>query len=213
MKINQALLDEVMRIKVNVLQHRENKKLKSIMVTSANREEGTSTLASNLAITLGFGGKTRVLLIDANHRNAKLHDWFDQSQKNGFSDFLKGKTELNDIIKQTSFDNVKLITTGILPPGADTLNVLSGISQNTKEAIEKDFDWVIYDSPPVNSYPDTLLMTPLCDGVIIVIFAERTRRAAVQKVKDSLESINANILGGVLNGRKYAVPRFIYKRL
>ncbi len=60
MKINQALLDEVTRIKINVLHKRDNDNLKSIMVTSANHGEGTSTLASYLAMALGVpGGKKR----------------------------------------------------------------------------------------------------------------------------------------------------------
>ena len=213
MKKNQALLDEVTRIKINVLQKHDNNNLKSIIVTSANRGEGTSTLAFNLALSLGVVKETRVLLIDANLRHPNLHEWFDQKQGNGFSDFLKDKISLAEIIKETSLDNVKLITAGVLSSENNNLDVLSGITLKTKEALEKDFDWVIYDSPPVNSYSDTLLMAPLSDGIILVIFAERTRRVAVQKAKESLESINANILGGVLNGRRYAVPGFIYKRL
>ena len=213
MKINQALLDEVTRIKINVLQKRDNNNLKSIIVTSANHGEGTSTLAFNLALSLGLVKETRVLLIDANLRQPNLHEWFDQKQENGFSDFLKDEISLAEIIKETSLDNVKLITAGVIASENNNLDVLSGITLKTKETLEKNFDWIIYDSPPVNIYPDTLLMTPLSDGIILVIFAERTRRVAVQKAKESLESINANILGGVLNGRRYAVPGFIYKRL
>ncbi len=213
MKINQALLDEVTRIKINVLHKRDNDNLKSIMVTSANHGEGTSTLASYLAMALGSGGKKKVLLIDANTRKAKLHEWFNQKKENGFSDYLKNNIGLSKIIKETSVSNIKLITAGNLSQEENIIDILSGITQEIKEALEMDFDWVIYDSPPVNYYPDTLLTALLADGIILVIFAERTRQAAVQKVKESLESINKKILGGVLNGRRYAVPGFIYKRL
>lgn len=212
MKINQALLDEVTRIKVNILQKRENN-IKSILVTSANRGEGTSTVAANLALSIGLGEKSKVLLIDANVRKPTLHVWFDREQQHGFIDLLTGKKSLNEVIKETPFATIKLITAGFFPPGENKLDVLSDIAHKTKETLEKDFDWVIYDSPPVNIFPDTLLISPLADGILIVMLAEKTRRAAVQKVKESLESINANILGGVLNGRRYVVPKFIYKRL
>jgi len=178
MKINQALLDEVTRIKVNIMRRRDSQ-VKSIMIAAANKGEGTSTLAANLALSIGLAEKARVLLIDAN---------------------LRHQSERCDELH-------------VLDPGENKLDVLSGIPQEIKERLEKDFDWVIYDTAPVSSYPDTLLVSPLADGIVLVIMAEKTRRAAVQKVKESFESINAKILGGVLNGRRYVVPKFIYKRL
>ncbi|MBW2051419.1 MAG: CpsD/CapB family tyrosine-protein kinase [Deltaproteobacteria bacterium] len=212
MKANQALLEEVMRIKVNLLQTGMNSRLKSIMITSASSGEGTSTVAYHLGLSFALGGKSRVLVVDANIRNPSMHILFEREQKNGFFDFLDGKIELSESIKDTSFQNVKVMTTGQQRYG-DVLGVFADISRDVKDSIEKDFDWVIYDTSPVNRYPDTLVMTHLSDGIILVISAEKIRRAAVQKAKESLESIDAKILGGVLNGRKYVVPRFIYKRL
>jgi capsular exopolysaccharide synthesis family protein len=212
MKINQALLDEVTRIKVNIMRRRDSQ-VKSIMIAAANKGEGTSTLAANLALSIGLAEKARVLLIDANLRQPTQHVWFGREQQNGLIDLVTGKMGLAEVVKETPFANIKLITAGFFPPGENKLDVLSGIPQEIKERLEKDFDWVIYDTAPVSSYPDTLLVSPLADGIVLVIMAEKTRRAAVQKVKESFESINAKILGGVLNGRRYVVPKFIYKRL
>ena len=212
MKINQALLDEVTRIKVNIMRKRDSH-VKSIMIAAANKGEGTSTVAANLALSIGLAEKARVLLVDANLRQPTLHLWFGREQQNGLIDLVTGKKDLSDVIKETPFANIKLITAGFFPPGENKLDVLSGIPQEIKERLEKDFDWVIYDTAPVSRYPDTLLISPLADGIVLVIMAESTRRAAVQKVKESFQSINAKILGGVLNGRRYVVPKFIYKRL
>lgn len=212
MKINQALLDEVTRIKVNIMRRRDSQ-VKSIMIAAANKGEGTSTVAANLALSIGLAEKARVLLIDANLRQPTQHVWFGREQQNGLIDLVTGKMGLAEVVKETPFANIKLITAGFFPPGENKLDVLSGIPQEIKERLEKDFDWVIYDTAPVSSYPDTLLISPLADGIVLVIMAEKTRRAAVQKVKESFESINAKILGGVLNGRRYVVPKFIYKRL
>ena len=212
MKINQALLDEVTRIKVNIMRKRDSN-VKSIMIAAANKGEGTSTVAANLALSIGLAENTRVLLVDANLRQPTLHVWFGREQQNGLIDLMTGKKDLAEVVKETPFANIKLITAGFFPPGENKLDVLSVISQGIKERLEKDFDWIIYDTTPVNSYPDTLLISPLADGIVLVIMAESTRRAAVQKVKENFESINAKILGGVLNGRRYVVPKFIYKRL
>ena len=88
MKINQALLEEALRIKVNVLRTRINNPMKSIMVTSANHGEGTSTLVVNLAFAFALGDKSRVLLVDANIRRPSLHKLFELERRNGFLDFI-----------------------------------------------------------------------------------------------------------------------------
>ena len=212
MKINQALLEEVIRVKVNVLQTGAHNGLKSLVVTSANHGEGTSNLVAHLAFAFALGGKSRILLIDANIRRPSLHALFGHKLENGFYDLVSGNTDLAESIKDTPYPNIKIMTAG-QPLHDDGLAVLSTISHDTKSSIEKDFDWVLYDTAPVNCYPDTLVVTALSDGVILVILAEKTRRAAVYKAKESLESINARIIGAVLNGRRYVVPRFIYKRL
>jgi len=212
MEINHALLDEVTRIKVNILQKRDHY-LKSVMVTSAAGKDGVSTVAAYLALSIGLGEKANVLLVDANVRHPALHAWFDREQQNGLIDLIIGTKAKEEIIKDTAFNRVKLITAGFFPPGENKLDVLSNIKPETKATLEEGFDWVIYDASAVNNYPDTLMLSSLADGIILVVLAENTRRAAVQKAKDSLKSINANILGGVLNGRRYVVPKFIYKRL
>lgn len=213
MKANQALLNEMARIKANLLQNAHKNNSRSIFITCANNGEGASTVASNLAVSLALGDTNRVLLVDGNIHKPTLHQCFGHHRENGFSDFLQEKTSLADLIKPTTFRNMSLLTAGKPLSRTRSLEILSNIGLDRKKEMEKNFDWVIYDTPPVNTYPDTLLMAPLSDGVILVIFAEKTRPSVVQKAKVSLESINANILGGILNGRKHAVPDFIYKRL
>ena len=212
MKINQILLEEVLRIKVNILQRRNRGPLKSILVTSANHGEGTSTLAIHLAFAFAVGGSARVLLVDANIRRPSLHTRFGLERETGFVELINGKIDLGASIKQLPSSNIKVMTAGQTIDDTP-IAAFHAISQEAKHFIERDFDWVLYDAAPVNGYPDTLMETKLADGVILVIQAEKTRLVAVRTAKESLESVEANILGGALNGRKYFIPEFIYRRL
>ena len=81
--------------------------------------------------------KKRILLIDANLRKANLHVWFEQKQENGFVDFLKGEISLGEIIKETSFNNIKLITAGKVSQKGDYLDILSNITRGTQKELEK----------------------------------------------------------------------------
>lgn len=212
MKINQALLEEVLRIKVNIALAGKTGPLKSIVVTSANHGEGTSSVVTYLAFAFALGNTSRVLLVDANIRRPSLHTLFKVERESGFLDFITHKSDLAQCIKKTTFSNIMLMTSGqALDYRLRTL--FSAIPQNAKESIEKNFDWVLYDTAPVNVYPDTLIEAKLADGIILVVRAEKTRQAAVKSAKESLESIEAHILGGVLNGRRHFIPEFIYERL
>jgi len=211
MKVNQSLLEETLRIKVNLAQTRIGKPLKSIMVTGANHGEGTSVLAANLAFAFALSDKSRVLLVDANVRQPSLHVLFGLERENGFLDFISGEIELIAGIKETHFPNIKVMTAG-RPPDDNSLTAFTAISQDTKGSIEKDFDWVLYDTAPVNCCPDTLMAATLADGVILAIQAEKTRWPVVNKAKETLEAIGVHILGGVLTRRKHIVPGIIYKR-
>ena len=211
MRINQALLEEALRIKVNVLRTRTNYPMKSIMVTSANHGEGTSTVVTNLAFAFSSGGKSQVLIVDANIRRPRLHRVFSVERENGFLDFISGKIDLSQGIKITSIPNLKVMTAGQQADNND-IAAFSAISKDMKNLIERDFDWVIYDTAPVNYYPDTLMATALADGIVLVIQAEKTRWPAVSKAIETLQAVGAHIAGGVLNRRKHIVPALIYKR-
>ncbi|MFH1025707.1 MAG: CpsD/CapB family tyrosine-protein kinase [Nitrospirota bacterium] len=211
MDINQALLEETLRIKVNILQMGAGNPIKSMIVTGANHGEGVSTVAANLAYAFALGDTSRVLLIDANARQPNLHVLFDLSCENGFLDVISSKIELTTGIKKTSFPNINVITAGQLLKN-NSLTAFNAISQDIKKSIEKDFDWVIYDTAPINSSPETLMTVTLADSVILVILAEKTRWQSVKKAKESLESVGANILGAVLNSQKNYIPRVLYER-
>ena len=198
MKINQALIEDALRLKLSMSRSLAAYRAKSIMVTSSGHKEGSTCLAINLALAFALNGNSEILLVDANLRSPRLHDLFQLKRDHGFLDYMTGNAQLYEAIKETQFSNIKVMTTG---QSADDYVVkpLAGISQTMKASLEKDFEWVIYDTAPVNHYPDTPMLTRLVDGIVLVIRVEKTRNRDVKKAKKTLEVMNARILGGVLN--------------
>ena len=95
------------------------------------------------------------------------------------------------------------------PPHLQTVSALQGVVT----ALQSQFDWVILDGPPVTTYPDALSLAVVADGTILVLRAERTRSEVAERAMKVLNEAGVTLLGGVLNGRRYHIPEFIYRRL
>lgn len=212
MELVDTLVEEMLGIKMRILQAKSDMPLKSLIITSANRGEGASSVASSLAIALARDDQRRVLLVDANVRQPSLHTLFTLPRETGFIDFISGKAAFEKVVKGTSHPHLKVITSGV-PPEENTFAAYSSISGEIKKSVEENFDWIVYDSAPVDSSPDTLMTVTLADGVLLVVQAEKTRWQSIKKAKGNLESMGANILGIILNRHKLIIPRFIYDRL
>ena len=75
------------------------------------------------------------------------------------------------------------------------------------------YDWIIIDSPPATSYPDVATIAAASGGAILVIEAENTRQEVVEEAKRVLDVAGVDLLGAVLNRRRFHIPEFLYRRL
>ena len=205
-------LEECERLKNNILSINSEGTIKTIMLVSSVIGEGCSTVASNLALSLAKHRTLKTVLIDGNLRCPTLHKHFELENMFGFYDLILGKKGAEGVLKRTKWPNLLVITSG------ETKNYPNEFiePQGLKDFILKlkqEFNYLIFDSAPITTYPDSLILASQMDGIILVVQAERMRWEAVQKVKEQLELIHANILGVVLNKKKYVIPEFIYKCL
>lgn len=115
-------------------------------------------------------------------------------------------------LRDTRRESLKLITCGQAPANPTWL-LGSQRMEGLIETLRQRFDYVILDSAPVVSYPDSVALNRYMDGVILVVRAGKTRWEVVQKGQASMEKAGANILGVVLNRRKFAIPKAVYDRL
>jgi non-specific protein-tyrosine kinase len=169
-----------------------------VLVTSATPQEGKSTTAANLAITMAFAGK-RVILVDADLRRPSLHRTFDVSNQIGLTSLLLDPSLAAEAVLQaTPALGLRLLPSGPLPPNpADLLG--SELMKGRLEEIKRSADVVIFDSPPVLAMADAAIIGSLCSGVILVVDAGCTRSQVVRRAKEALDQLNVKILGVVLN--------------
>jgi succinoglycan biosynthesis transport protein ExoP len=184
--------------------------VKSFAVTSSLEDEGKTTTAVNLAITMAQMDKM-VLLVDADLRKPKVHSVFGIDNDVGLSSFL-ARQIVRDLIKASPIHNLKIITSGPLPPNPSEL-LGSKRMKEFLDAVNEKFDIVVLDTAPVITVTDTTILSNLVDGTVIVIRSGRTTFDVAKRGVKLLSDVNAKILGAVLNsvdtereGYRYLYP-------
>ncbi len=183
-----------------------------IMVTSAVDGEGTSTVAREFAETLAVSNAVDTLLVDANLRKPGHHRALRMQQDPGLTDAVLGGAELSRCIQTTQVPHLSLMATGrrvVAPPRVFTDPNIDDVIGS----IRRGFPLTVIDMPPVLSFSEGLQLSGRVDGVVLVIRAGRTKRQLVELATEQLRGAGANILGTVLNRRRFYIPRMIYERL
>lgn len=174
------------------------KSCKKIIMTSAIPGEGKSSVAINLGVSLAEAG-SRVLLVDCDLRKPILHRYLrlNESFYKGLTNILTGGVLSESIINVKSV-NLHVIIADAIPP--DPTEMLG--SERMKalvEELEKEYDYIIFDTPPVSVVTDAAVLSQYVDGVILVIRQNYVTFDQVALAKKNLEAVHANILGAVLN--------------
>ena len=171
--------------------------LQCIAVSSPLPQEGKSTTLSNLAVTLSQAGK-KVLVVDSDLRKPRQHKIFKLLNVNGLSNYLAGTMDVEGLIKHTFVSNLFLINAGQIPPnpiellGSEKMTALIG-------DLRKQFDYVLFDTPPLLALTDGLVLGAKLDGLILVIWAERTSREALKRANEKLDMAKIKKLGVIMN--------------
>ncbi len=178
-----------------------DKALRSLLVTSAGAEEGKSTTLANLAVTIAQSGK-RVILVDADLRRPTLHQVFGLKNSVGLSDMVRDDSILaNPPTQDTSVPNLKVLTSGQLPPNPAEILGSKRMTEILAALLERA-DMVLFDAPPVLVVTDAAVLSSKVDGVLLVVSAGKTKRENARKAQEQLKKINANVIGAVLNNTK-----------
>jgi capsular exopolysaccharide synthesis family protein len=173
--------------------------MKVLMVASACPGEGKTTTVSNLAVAYAQEGKA-VLLIDADLRNPSLHYTFQQSNRVGLTSVLLNQNHLSEVIRDVSVNNLSIMTSGPIPPNPSEI-LGSNKMQQIMEELKTMYDIILFDTPPILPVTDGLVVSSMCDGVILVVHAGKVKKDLVKKAKASLEHVKARVLGVVLNNK------------
>lgn len=174
-----------------------NPMVKTIVVTSSVSKEGKSTISANLAIALAQSGR-KVLLVDADFRYPMQHYIWELSNALGLSDVIVDHEKLQDAIKEVD------VNLSVLPAGFTPHNSLSLIDSPQMYTLVKDFynnyDFVIFDTPPLVLVPDVLTLGKIVDGILLVVRPGVVDAASATTAKVQLEQSDLRVLGLVING-------------
>lgn len=169
---------------------------RSYVVTSSIQSEGKSTTAANLAIALSDAGH-RVIIIDADLRRPKLATYFDLEGAVGLSDVLIRRATLEDTMQPWGRGALTVLPAGAIPPNPSEL-LGSSVMQKLISGLEKQFDYVLIDAPPLLPVTDGALLARHTGGALVVVAAGRTHKNQLKGALEALVHVNASVAGLVM---------------
>jgi capsular exopolysaccharide synthesis family protein len=184
-------------LRTNIMFSLPDNGCRRVLITSSVAAEGKSTTNVNLAITVAETG-AKVILLDCDLRRPNIARLMGEKGNKGLSNVLINDCTLSSAIFKTAYPNLDVIYSGKIPPNPAEL--LS--SDNMKSVIDKlseDYDYIFFDTPPINLVTDAALISSLADGVIITSRQYVTEKKLLAQAVEKLRFVNAKIIGIVLN--------------
>ncbi len=193
---------------VRLRQLRQSRPLKKVLITSTIPQEGKSTVAANLACTLGRRKQQKTLLLEGDLRRPNIAAQFGLGNLPGLCDWLSGETPTINVYR------LENLGVWLLPAGSAPQNPLelmqSGRLSPLMEQLEAWFDWIVIDSPPVLPLADTSLWSRLADGILLVTRKGITEKQQLQRGIEAIEK--SKLLGALMNSSSNASHSDYYQR-
>jgi len=184
-------------VRTTLLLSASDSKRRYLAVSSALPEEGKTATISNLAVALTQAGK-KVLLVDADLRKPKLHRIFKITNRDGLADYLTATIPLSQLVKITQVPNLYLINAGLVPPNPVEL-LGSEKMTDLINTMKQYFEYILFDTPPLLTLSDALVLGPKIDGVILVAWGGKTSRDALKRAKEKLDLHQIRCAGVIIN--------------
>ncbi len=184
-------------IRTNLLFMSPDAPLKMLVVTSPGPQEGKTTTAISIAITMAQAG-SRTLLVDTDLRRPRVHHSFGLAAEQGLTTVLVGDCTLSHAVQTTEVPGLDVLVCG--PPPPNPAEIL--LSDRFKELVAdlgKKYDRVIFDTSPIGPVTDPAILGGVVDGVVLVVKCGRTRKDATKQGLRSLNDAKARVLGAILN--------------
>lgn len=173
---------------------------KIILLSSIAENEGKSTIAANLALSLAHRNK-KVLLIDVDFKKPALHKLLDEKVNVGLMDYLKGKASLKDIVFKDQDGQMHLILNNHSETNIQKY-LIDNRFMDLLDECKKHFDYIILDSAPLSAGTDTELLLDFVDASLLVIRKDRVEIPDLNDAIEQLQDSQTDFLGYILNNFK-----------
>jgi polysaccharide biosynthesis transport protein len=191
-----ALAESFKSLRAPILLSSSDSPPKTILVTSMAPKDGKTTIATNLAIAIAESGN-KVMLIDCDLRRPMLHKIFGLENTKGLSTFISGTSDIK-IVQDVQPKNLGIITSGPIPPNPSEL-LISKRLKDLVHLLKDKFDFIIFDTPPLISVSDTLIVSKIVDASIIVTRFGKTTYDMMNHGLKQMAGIDSKVIGTVIN--------------
>ena len=169
---------------------------KALVVAGIDSGDGASLFAANLAVVFSQLGEN-TLLVDANLRKPIQHEVFDVKGRQGLSDMLAGRAEIDIIEKVDAFVSLSVLGAGTLPPNPQELLSRSSFG-GLNQQLESLYDVVLYDVAAYSDGSDSLAIAGRAGGVLLVARKNKTQLEAISAMAEQTKNNGAEVVGSVL---------------
>ncbi|WP_425560511.1 polysaccharide biosynthesis tyrosine autokinase [Luedemannella flava] len=194
-KANSPRAEAFRQIRTNLTFVDVDRPVRSIVVSSAERDEGKSTTSCNLAIALATAGE-KVLLVEADLRRPRLGHYLGLEGAMGLSNALAGQVDVDQVIQPWGH-GLWVLLCGSLPPNPSEL-LGSDAMRDMLDVLTARYDRVIIDTPPLLPVTDAAVVAARADGVVLVARSARTTQDQARKASQAMLAVGAHVIGGVL---------------
>lgn len=212
-KNSELEMEEIMiQLYQNICSCFPDNKGKTIQFIGSRKGEGTSTLIREFSRATASIFDASVLLLDANNHHACQSSFFDIRPGCGWKEVIKDGKPIRDVLYQVGNSRMYISQVSLNQNSMASIVDSPRISDLFEE-LKKDFKFIVIDSPSATISNDGLALCNKVDGIILVVEAESTRWQVAHAVKEKIVKRGGNILGIILNKRRFYIPHRIYKRL
>lgn len=181
------------------------------LVTSSTIGEGKTLTCLNLALVMAERSDRRTIVVDWDLRKAKMAQLLNANGDPGVAELLHGSVTLKECVQSTSYPNLFFVPAGMTKPAE--VGELMGRPElhEIVSDLRRQYDYVIFDSPPINSVSDAGMLGDATGEALLVVRMYTTRRESVDQAIRLLHAANVKVAGIVLTHRKYFIPKYLYR--
>ena len=203
------LAEQYRAFRMNLLALNRAGSPRALLFTSSVKGEGKSITTANVSLSLAERAETKVALVDADFRNPRQGELFGLGRGPGLSELLQGAVPLDRIITPTKVRNLYVIRAGREPRNPSEL-LGSERLLNLIHALKSEFNYVLFDTPPVHPYTDSSTLSALVDGCVFVIRMDYSRREEIERSIKSIQDAGGQVIGTFLAGVESTEPDRYY---
>ena len=192
-KVKFAIVESYKSARTNLMFSLSAVDKKLFAVTSYSKGDGKSTVSANLAISFSKTDK-KVLLIDCDLRRPNVHNIFKVSNEQGLSNVIGKMVTVEEVIHKDVIPNLDVLPSGTIPPNPSEL-MCSNSFVSLVNRLSEEYDYIIFDTPPIGVVADALLLKDLIAGFVLVVRERDTTHGDVRKLIDSINLADSKALG------------------